>query len=171
MPGDVYSTPKYLFDDVPAPGELWEVAKGVMWLRMPLPMALDHINLYLLEEDDGWWIIDTGIAIGPTQALWEQIFAESLGGKPVKAVLSTHYHPDHVGMAGWLCERWQAPFYMTQAEYLSGLAFSRMQPEHFSWSSERYLRAMRRNRLRGRASASTVSETISNPCPPLTAAW
>ncbi|MCP5131799.1 MAG: MBL fold metallo-hydrolase [Pseudomonadales bacterium] len=110
-----------------------------MWLRMPLPMALDHINLYLLEEDDGWWIIDTGIAIGPTQALWEQIFAESLGGKPVKAVLSTHYHPDHVGMAGWLCERWQAPFYMTQAEYLSGLAFSRMQPEHFSWSSERYL--------------------------------
>ncbi len=130
---------RYLFDDVPAPGTLREIAPGVLWLRMPLPMALDHINLYLLEDDDGWWIIDTGIALGPTQELWEQIFTQCLGDKPVKAVLSTHYHPDHIGMAGWLCERWQVPFYMTQAEYLSGLAFSRMQQEHFSWSSARFL--------------------------------
>ena len=106
---------------------------------MPLPMALDHINLYLLADHDGWWIIDTGIAVGPTQSLWEQIFTDRLGGKPIKAVLATHYHPDHVGMAGWLCERWQVPFYMTQTEYLSGLAFSRMGSEHFSWSSAQHL--------------------------------
>ena len=130
---------KYLFDDVPDAGTLREVAPGVYWLRMPLPMALDHINLYMLEDDDGWWIIDTGIGVGPTEELWEKIFANCLGGKPVKAVLSTHYHPDHIGMAGWLCERWQVPFYMTQAEYLSGLSFSRMQREHFSWNSSRYL--------------------------------
>lgn len=130
---------KYLFEDVPGPGELREIAPGVQWLRMPLPMALDHINLYLLEDVDGWWIIDTGIAVGPTQELWEQVFASSLGGKPVKAVLSTHYHPDHTGMAGWLCERWQVPFYMTQAEYLSGLSFSRMKREDFSWTSAQYL--------------------------------
>ncbi len=129
----------YLFDDVPGPGELREIRPGVQWLRMPLPMALDHINLYLLEDHDGWWIIDTGIAVGATRSLWEQIFAGRLGDKPVKAVLSTHYHPDHVGMAGWLCERWQVPFYMTQAEYLSGLAFSRMESEHFSWSSAQHL--------------------------------
>lgn len=130
---------QYLFDDVPAPGQLREIAPGVQWLRMPLPMALDHINLYLLEDTDGWWIIDTGIAIGPTEELWEEIFANRLDGKPVKAVVSTHYHPDHTGMAGWLCERWQVPFYMTQAEYLSGLAFSRMQPEHFNWTSAQHL--------------------------------
>ena len=139
MPAIPPAVPQYLFEDVPAPGELREITAGVQWLRMPLPMALDHINLYLLEDDDGWWVIDTGIAIGPTQALWEQVFATALAGKPVKAVLSTHYHPDHIGMAGWLCERWQAPFYMTQAEYLSGLAFSRMQAGDFSWSSALHL--------------------------------
>ncbi len=130
---------EYLFDDVPDAGTLRQIVPGVYWLRMPLPMALDHINLYMLEDDDGWWIIDTGIGVGPTQELWEQIFASALDDKPVKAVLSTHYHPDHIGMAGWLCERWQVPFYMTQTEYLSGLSFSRMQREHFSWTSALYL--------------------------------
>jgi glyoxylase-like metal-dependent hydrolase (beta-lactamase superfamily II) len=131
---------KYLFEDVPGPAEVREIAEGVLWLRMPLPMSLDHINLYLLESEEGWWIVDTGIAVGDTQTLWEQIFDQHLKGKPVVAVLATHYHPDHIGMAGWLCERWQVPFYMTQAEYFAGLAFSRMQKEDFSWSSEQYLR-------------------------------
>jgi glyoxylase-like metal-dependent hydrolase (beta-lactamase superfamily II) len=125
----------------PEPGGLREVAPGVLWLRMPLPMALDHINIYLLEDDDGWWIVDTGIAIGPTESLWNALFESGeLGGKPVNAVLSTHFHPDHTGMAGWLCERWQAPFYMSQAEYLTGLAFSRITRDHFSWNSERHYR-------------------------------
>ena len=130
---------EYAFPDTPEPGDVWEVAPGVGWLRMPLPLALDHINLYLLEDDDGWWIIDTGIALGPTADLWEQVFDRHLAGKPVKAVLSTHNHPDHLGLAGWLCERWQVPFYMTQAEYLSGLSFSRMKPEDFCWTSELHL--------------------------------
>lgn len=127
---------RYLFDDVPAPGEVFEIQPGVLWLRMPLPMQLDHINLYLLEDADGWWIVDTGIALGPTQALWEQVFKQHLNGKPVKAVLSTHYHPDHIGMAGWLCEHWRVPFYMTQAEYFTGLAYSRTTHEHYSWTVE-----------------------------------
>tara|TARA_R110002110_G_C13469795_1_gene720100 strand:+ start:6595 stop:7698 length:1104 start_codon:yes stop_codon:yes gene_type:complete len=130
---------KYLFEDTPEPGTLREIAPGVKWLRMPLPMALDHINLYLLEDHDGWWIIDTGIAIGPTQELWEEIFEQHLGDKPVKAVLSTHYHPDHTGMAGWLCERWKVPYYMSQAEYLSGLAFSRMTAEHYNWTTAQFM--------------------------------
>ncbi|MEH6635138.1 MAG: MBL fold metallo-hydrolase [Halioglobus sp.] len=130
---------KYLFDDVPAAGQVREIVPGVLWLRMPLPMALDHINLYLLEDHDGWWIVDTGIAIGTTQELWEQVFAEHLQDKPVKAVISTHYHPDHIGMAGWLCEKWRVPFYMTQAEYLSGLSFSRMQKKHYNWTSEQFM--------------------------------
>ena len=129
----------YLFEDVPEPGGLREIVPGVHWLRMPLPMALDHINLYLLEDTDGWWIVDTGIAIDPTQALWEKVFTDCLAGKPVKAVVSTHYHPDHTGMAGWLCERFQAPFYMTQGEYLSGLSFSRMKKADFSWTTLQHL--------------------------------
>lgn len=130
---------KYPFEQTPESGELQEIAPGVQWLRMPLPMELDHINLYLLEDTDGWWVIDTGIAIDPTQALWEGVFANSLQGKPIKAVLATHYHPDHVGMAGWLCERWQCPFYITNGEYFTGLSFSRTLKEHFSWTVERHM--------------------------------
>jgi len=130
---------EYLFEDVPQPGEVREIVPGVLWLRMPLPMALDHINLYLLEDHDGWWIIDTGIAIDPTRELWQEIIGRHLQGKPIKAVLATHFHPDHVGMAGWLCETWRVPFYMTEREYLGALTFSRMQKEHFSWTSEQHL--------------------------------
>jgi len=124
----------YPFQDTPEPGQTREIVPGVLWLRMPLPMTLDHINLYLLEDDDGWWIIDTGIALGPTQALWEGVFQRHFTDKPVKAVVSTHHHPDHTGMAGWLCERWRVPFYMTQGEYFTGLAYSRTTREHYSWS-------------------------------------
>lgn len=131
---------KYLFDDAPDSGQAREVAPGVLWLRMPLPMELDHINLYLLEDEDGWWVVDTGINIDPTRELWEAVFERDLGGKPVKAVVSTHYHPDHTGMAGWLCERWRAPFYITEREYLTGLAFSRTEKEHYSWHTEEYHR-------------------------------
>lgn len=127
---------RYPYDEAPGPGELREVAPGVYWLQMPLPMALDHINLYLLEDDDGWWIIDSGIAFGPTEELWEQIFARHLKDKPVKAVVATHWHPDHTGLAGWLCERWRAPFYITQSEYMTGLVFTRSEQEHFSWTNE-----------------------------------
>jgi glyoxylase-like metal-dependent hydrolase (beta-lactamase superfamily II) len=128
----------YPFEDAPEPGETREVAEGVLWLRMPLPMALDHINLYLLEDDDGWWIVDSGIAYGPTEELWEGVFERDLKGKPVKAVMATHWHPDHTGLAGWLCERWRVPFYITQAEYLTGLVYTRAEPSHFGWTNEQY---------------------------------
>ncbi|MBT4522574.1 MAG: MBL fold metallo-hydrolase [Halieaceae bacterium] len=130
--------PNYLFKDTPAQGTVREIVPGLYWLRMPLPMALDHINLYLLEDDDGWWVVDTGIAFGATETLWDQIFANELGGKPIKAVMCTHMHPDHIGMAGWLCEKWRVPFYMTRMEYMSGLSFSRMSSKDFSWTSEQY---------------------------------
>ncbi|AQA18865.1 hypothetical protein BST95_12085 [Halioglobus japonicus] len=128
----------YPFEAAPEHGELCEVAPGVYWLRMPLPLALDHINLYLLEDEDGWWIIDSGIALGPTEEIWEQIFANQLGDKPVKAVVATHWHPDHTGMAGWLCDRWQVPFYCTQGEYLTGLVYTRATSEHFGWTNEQH---------------------------------
>jgi glyoxylase-like metal-dependent hydrolase (beta-lactamase superfamily II) len=92
---------------------------------MPLPFALDHINLWLIEDGPGWTIIDTGYAMAETRALWAQIFTERLGGLPVTRVLVTHYHPDHIGLAGWLTERWQVPLWATEKEWLFARVMSR----------------------------------------------
>lgn len=127
------------FPEAPAPGTCLPVAPGILWVRMPLPIALDHINLYLLEDDDGWAIVDTGMKGSSTQAHWEQIFATGLGGKPVTKVIVTHMHPDHVGQAGWLTERWKAPCYMTFGEYFAGRTFSSPVPQHDSWAMEQHL--------------------------------
>src|SRR5216117_3709761 len=90
----------------PPGGETLEIAPGVHWLRMPLPFALDHINLWALEDGAGWTIVDSGLATATTKELWERIFATALGGKPVTRLIVTHFHPDHMGLAGWLTERW-----------------------------------------------------------------
>ena len=108
----------------PPPGETLAIAPGVHWLRMPLPFALDHINLWLLEDGAGWTIVDTGYAMARTQELWEQIFALRLGGWPVTRVIVTHYHPDHIGLADWLTQRWRAPLWVTEKEWLSARVMS-----------------------------------------------
>jgi glyoxylase-like metal-dependent hydrolase (beta-lactamase superfamily II) len=102
----------------PRPGETLAIAPGVRWVRMPLPFALDHINLWLLEDGPAWTIVDTGIATARTKGLWEQIFAERLGGLPISRVIVTHYHPDHIGLADWLTRRWRAPLWITDKEWL-----------------------------------------------------
>jgi glyoxylase-like metal-dependent hydrolase (beta-lactamase superfamily II) len=111
---------------LPAPGAVNEVAPGVSWLRMPLPFALDHINLWLLRDEqdgrEGWSAVDCGAGTDPTRASWEQVFAGPMGGAPLLRVFATHCHPDHVGLSGWLCERFGAPFCTTAAEF----GFARM---------------------------------------------
>ena len=91
----------------PAPGTAIEVAPGVFWLRMPLPFALDHINLWLLRDGDGWTIVDCGLNTDATRELWEQLFGSLLADAPVRRVIVTHYHPDHFGLAGWLTRRFE----------------------------------------------------------------
>lgn len=108
--------------EAPAPGTVRSVAPGVLWLRMALPFALDHINLWLLEDGEGWTLVDTGLGDEPTRALWARIFVDVIGKRPVRRVLLTHYHPDHAGNAGWLCARFGAPLWITQAEYLTAHA-------------------------------------------------
>ena len=108
-------------DALPPIGGVITVAPGIKWLRMPLPFALDHINLWLLRdrvEDargvvDGWAIVDCGIANEPTRVAWEQIFASELDGLPVTRVICTHMHPDHIGNAYWLVERWRCEFWIS----------------------------------------------------------
>jgi glyoxylase-like metal-dependent hydrolase (beta-lactamase superfamily II) len=109
----------------PAAGETLGIAPGVRWLRMPLPFALDHINLWLLEDGAGWTIVDTGYAMAETKALWERIIADGLGGLPITRIVVTHHHPDHIGLAGWLAERWQAPLWTTEKEWLHARLLTR----------------------------------------------
>jgi glyoxylase-like metal-dependent hydrolase (beta-lactamase superfamily II) len=104
----------------PQPGELHAVCAGVFWLRMTLPFALDHINLWLLEDENGWTIIDCGVANDDTRVNWEKIFERHLQNKPVTRVLVTHCHPDHLGLSDWLCQRWKAPLWMSATEYTTG---------------------------------------------------
>ena len=113
------AAPEYPFAEPPAPGTTREVAPGVHWLRMALPFQLDHINLWLLEDGDAWTMIDTGLGNEATRKVWERIFTEKIGVKPVRRVLVTHYHPDHAGNAAWLCERFAAPLWMTRGEFLT----------------------------------------------------
>lgn len=101
----------------PAPGEVTEVAKGLFWARMPLPFRLNHVNIWLLEEDDGWTVIDTGCATDQLFEVWETLLSGAMGGLPIRRVISTHGHVDHIGLSGWLVERFDAAFYSTIAEW------------------------------------------------------
>jgi glyoxylase-like metal-dependent hydrolase (beta-lactamase superfamily II) len=131
---------QYPFPEVPAPGTTVEVAPGIHWLSMPLPFALDHINLWLVEDHDGWTVIDTGIGNADTRALWEKI----LGSKKIKRVIVTHYHPDHAGNAAWLCQRYGVELWMTQGEYLTAHA---VRTSSAGYTTDAVLSVFRKNGL------------------------
>ena len=112
----------YPHAEPPPAGGLIAVAPGVYWLRMPLPFILNHINLWLLEDGEGWTIVDCGFATDEARAHWENIFANHLRGKPVTRVIVTHFHPDHIGLCDWLCQRFGVMPWLTQAEFLQAHA-------------------------------------------------
>ena len=109
----------YPFGTAPYPGTTREIASGILWLRMPLPLGLDHINLWLLREADGWTVVDTGMRSAEVERVWLDVIDRVLAAWPVKRVICTHLHPDHVGMAGWLVERFDCSLWMTRLEYLT----------------------------------------------------
>ena len=108
---------RYPFAEPPVEGQAVEVAAGVLWMRLPLPMALDHVNVYALDDGDGWTVVDTGMASKRGMAIWQALLAGPLGGKPVHRVIVTHHHPDHVGMAGWF-QAQGADLLMTRTAWL-----------------------------------------------------
>jgi glyoxylase-like metal-dependent hydrolase (beta-lactamase superfamily II) len=109
----------YPFATVPARGETIEVAPGVRWLRMPMPFRLNHINLWIIDDEDGWALVDTGMRTDETLATWRELFAAAPVKRPLTRVLVTHMHPDHIGMAGWLTGRFKARLWMSRLEYLN----------------------------------------------------
>lgn len=115
-----------LGDTLPQPGRAVTVAPGIKWLRMALPFALDHVNIWLLRDEtvdsqgqrvQGWTVVDCCIDKPEPRAQWQTVFVRELEGLPIIRVLVTHMHPDHVGLAHWLCARWQAPLYMSATDY------------------------------------------------------
>ncbi|MFN4100292.1 MAG: MBL fold metallo-hydrolase [Pararhodobacter sp.] len=113
---------RFPFETPPAPGKAIDVAPGVLWMRLPLPMALDHVNVYALDDGEGWTLIDTGFSGDKAKAAWAELMAGPLGGRPVKRVVVTHHHPDHVGLAGWFQTEHGAELVTTRTSWL----FARM---------------------------------------------
>lgn len=151
------------WSEAPAPAGLTEVAEGISWLRMPLPMALDHINLWLIEGQGGWTLVDCGMATDTTRELWRQLFAGAASHLAPEQVIATHFHPDHVGLAGWLCREYGLPLTMTAQEHRTATLSKELDDASFAQELEKFflphgLDAERMEMLtsRGNAYARTV---------------
>jgi glyoxylase-like metal-dependent hydrolase (beta-lactamase superfamily II) len=110
------------YPEPPPPGQVIEIAPGVQWFRLPLPYRLDHVNIYLIEGTDGWTVLDTGLGTDDCRNAWQVLMNGPLQGQRLSSMLVTHFHPDHVGLAGWLGEQFGLPLTMPRPEYLYSLA-------------------------------------------------
>jgi len=102
----------------PAPGQIVTIAPGVLWFRLKLPFQLNHVNIYLIEDDGGWLALDTGLGTDDCRIGWDSILTGPLKGERLSAMLVTHFHPDHVGLAGWLAQSFGLKLAMPRTEYL-----------------------------------------------------
>ncbi|HTQ84299.1 MAG TPA: MBL fold metallo-hydrolase [Pseudolabrys sp.] len=112
------------FPEPPEPGKATEVAPGILWVRIPLPFQLNHVNAYLIDDGDGWAVLDTGLADDVTRAAWAALLAGPLRGRRLTRLLVTHFHPDHIGLAGWLSRRCDMPLLTSETSYLGCLNIS-----------------------------------------------
>lgn len=117
---------EFPFGSIPAPEAPIEIATGLLWLRLPLPFALNHVNLWLLDDDDGGWsLIDTGIGTDALKAIWSGLLeGGALNGFRLNRIIVTHFHPDHMGLAGWLCSRFEAPLFTSRTDWMKARILS-----------------------------------------------
>lgn len=122
----------------PAPGSLTPMTDDLLWLRCALPFRLNHVNLWLLREGENWAIVDTGLGSTATQEIWLNLFNTTLAPAKPQRVISTHFHPDHMGCAGWLVKQFQLPFHAPFSEWTYGQMLSLMPPERYTHIASHY---------------------------------
>lgn len=127
----------YPFNEPPGKGNAVSINEQVKWLRSPLPLSLNHINCYLLRDGDGWAVVDTGMNGAASRQQWLDVIAAELDGAPLTRVFATHHHPDHVGLSGWLCERYRIPLWMSESEYFHTRAFNAPRRDPY-WEVDQY---------------------------------
>ncbi len=118
-------------------GEPCELSPGLFGARFALPFALDHVNIWLIAEDDGWTLIDAGLADEPSRARWQDLKG-FMAARPVARVVATHFHPDHIGLAGWWCERSGAELWASRTEWLQARALALDASEDFVAAGRRF---------------------------------
>src|ERR1700704_3749203 len=133
---------RYPWDSHPGPEQVVEVMPGVLWIRLKLPFRLNHVNIYLLADGDGWAMVDTGFGNDATIAAWTALFDGPLADKTISRVIVTHAHPDHVGQAGWIVQRFRCPFYMSQIEYLQGVYHQNRRTEERLGNSRKFFKRL-----------------------------
>lgn len=137
--GVLYMTVTFINKPIPESGHVQALLPGVLWLRMPLPFALDHINLYLLDDGEaGYALIDTGISTSKVESVWEEVLIKL--DKPISRIIVTHLHPDHIGMAGYIAEKFKIKLYMSYAEYYAARALSGGSRGADDWQDDEYLK-------------------------------
>src|SRR3979409_2612698 len=112
---------RYPWENHPGYDQVVEVMPGVLWVRLKLPFRLNHVNIYLLADGDGWAMVDSGFGNEESIAAWTALFEGPLKHVKITWLIVTHSHPDHVGLAGWIVERFGCPLYMSQVEYLQSV--------------------------------------------------
>lgn len=115
---------EFPFADIPQPGEIVPISDNILWTRIPLPFRLDHVNVYFIRDGDKWVLVDTGINTTEARRTWDRLCAEALAGQRISRIIVTHHHPDHIGLAGWLCERFDAELLTSQTAYMSSRVLS-----------------------------------------------
>lgn len=130
----------YPFTDPPSFGQTTTLVPGFLWLRMPLPFALDHINLWLIEDGASWALVDTGVPDQRSRALWRDVLVGPMAGRPLSRLLVTHFHPDHMGLAAWFLRQFPIAMETTQAEWLYGRMLSLDTGEVFAEASLAFYR-------------------------------
>ncbi len=115
-----------------------ELSQGLFGLRLALPFALDHVNVWLMRDGPSWTLIDTGIANDATRDIWSGILSDGLNRRPISRLIATHFHPDHMGLAGWLCERTGAALWATRTEWLTARSLAHDESAGFVEAGRRF---------------------------------
>lgn len=131
---------RYPWESHPGPDQIVEVMPGVLWVRLKLPFRLNHVNIYLLADGDGWAMVDAGFGNEETIGAWTKLFEGPLAHVNISRLIVTHSHPDHVGLAGWIVERFKCPLYMSQVEYLQSAYHQTLHAEERRNAQRRFFR-------------------------------